>query len=124
MEMTTRWFTLLLSLVMAVPLCCCGWHAAKEDKAAPACPMCAAAADDLAAEDEGCPCQSEWVQRDLAPKSIVLSTPSPSFAALPEVITGSFSVSPGKSAALVSRHLEIRLLGPPRLYLRYRALLC
>jgi hypothetical protein len=126
--MTPRWFTVLLSLFLAVPLCCCGWHSLQKPAAvaeeAMGCPMCQAAAASDDADDAGCPCMRELVQRDLAPKISTLSAPQPTFACLPETLTGLVVTRSWAREAVISFPLALQNTGPPRLYLRHHALLC
>lgn len=122
--MTSRWIAIFLSLFLAVPLCCCGWHAAQVASEEPVCPACAAAGDTQSSSAPQCPCGSDLVQRDLAPKTIAAKAPTFSFANLQETLIGlSFATAWRREIALSSTPVPPRR-GPPRLYLRHRSLLC
>jgi hypothetical protein len=88
------------------------------------CPMCQAADSSNTADDDSCLCTRELIQRDLAPKAIKPAWPGSSFAILPETLVGQFT-GVGLKRPLVERfRVVVRSGGPPRWYLKHRALLC
>jgi hypothetical protein len=126
--MTSRWFTFLLCLFLAVPLCCCGWHGMKADaetaQTEKACPMCQATADSATTEKEGCPCTSDLVQRDLATQAPLPAPPAPVFASLAETLPAWIGAPLWTRTAPIRYSLAAQSQGPPRFYLKHHALLC
>lgn len=126
--MAHRWFTVFLSLLLAVPVCCCGWHSLMSAPAEEevACPMCleAKAASEEGTEPNKCACSSDVLVRDLAPQAVWLPKPLPCFALLPEsqvrLAHDDGSVLHGFAAA---QRFPVDT-GPPRLFLRHHAWLC
>lgn len=122
-RMMPRWFAVLLSLFLAAPLCCCGWHQALAE-AEVSCPMCQES-DGSGAEEEGsCLCTRELIQRDVAPKAIKPAGPGSSFAILPETLVGQFKLVGLMWSSEERFRVAVRSGGPPRWYLKHRALLC
>ncbi len=124
---TARWPAALLSLFLAVPLCCCGWHGLRAEEGQPAaaesCSLCHAAEQAPAPEEDGCPCLKDVTQRDLAPKGVSVSGPDWGFARVAEVFhLDGPAQAKGLDASCVF-YGGIRPTGPPRLYLRHHALL-
>lgn len=88
------------------------------------CPMCQAADSSNTADDDSCLCTRELIQRDVAPKAIKPAGPGSSFAILPETLAGAFAMV-GLRRPLAERfRVVVRSGGPPRWYLKHRALLC
>ena len=88
------------------------------------CPMCQAADSSNTADEDSCLCTRELIQRDVAPKAIKPAGPGSSFAILPETLAGAFAVV-GLRRPLAERfRVVVRSVGPPRWYLKHRALLC
>jgi hypothetical protein len=121
--MIPRWFAVLLSLFLAAPLCCCGWHQAVAEEAL-TCPMCQGADSSHEAGDDTCPCSEELIQRDLAPKTVHLFDSESSFACLSETLVGQLPSLAWAKQSQVRFQVAVRSSGPPRWYLKYRALLC
>ncbi len=127
--MGSRVTALFLALVLAAPLCCCGWRGLVQGEAAEvaavSCPMCAGLAEEVGGEGETCPCEKEWILRDLVPKGALLGQ---------VVSEGQGMVWEDRGFSAVRELAQDQRLaifqgrrvadGPPRLYLRYGAWLC
>jgi hypothetical protein len=88
------------------------------------CPMCQGLDSSGTADEESCLCTRELIQRDVAPKAIKPAGPGGSFAILPETLVDQF-IGVGLKRPLVERlRVVVRSWGPPRWYLKHRALLC
>jgi hypothetical protein len=88
------------------------------------CPMCQEVDSSGPADEGSCLCTRELIQRDVAPKAIKPAGPGSSFAILPETLAGPFTMV-GLRRPLVERfRMVVRSGGPPRWYLKHRALLC
>lgn len=126
--MAHRWFTVLLSLLLAVPVCCCGWHSLMSAPAEEAigCPMCleAEAATPEPAEHSKCACASDVLVRDLAPQAIWLPKPLPCFALLPESLAWPARRYGSALERIIAAQRFPVDTGPPRLFLLHRAWLC
>lgn len=121
--MTPRWFAVLLSLILAAPLCCCGWnHGPAEVNVG--CPMCHEVDSSCPSDEDRCLCSREAIQRDIAPKAIKPAAPGASFAILPDTLVGQFKVVGLGRPPVEHFRVVIRSGGPPRWYLKHRALLC
>ena len=121
--MIPRWFAVLLSLFLAAPLCCCGWHQVTV-QAEVGCPMCQEVDSSGTADEGSCLCTRESIQRDVAPKAIKPAGPGTSFAILPETLVGQFIGVGSKRPSVERFRVVVRRGGPPRWYLKHRALLC
>ena len=126
--MAHRWFTVLFSLLLAVPVCCCGWHSLLSAPAEEVigCPMCleAEAATSERGDEHECACSSDLLVRDLAPQAIWLPKPPPSFALLPESLNGWDGRVVTACAWLKAAQRFSVDTGPPRLFLHHHAWLC
>lgn len=118
--MTSRSIALFLTLFLAAPLCCCGWHGVMAEPAeAVTCPMCQALAGEVGDEEE-CPCAKELIQRDLAPK---MATPQVNDAWVLAPSNRSWQPLAQRdfTPAIHPRLAACPLTGPPRLFLIHGA---
>jgi len=122
--MTPRWLAVLLSLFLAAPLCCCGWHRVAVGQDVASCPMCEAADSSHRSESDDCACARELIQRDVAPRAVLPTEPGGSFACLPETLTGRVMAHRASWQRNFRFYVAERNTGPPRWYLKHRALLC
>jgi hypothetical protein len=88
------------------------------------CPICQAVDSSNTADEDGCLCTRELIQRDVAPKAIKPTGPKSSFAILPETIGVPFTIVGLKRPSAERSRVVVRSAGPPRWYLKHRALLC
>ncbi len=88
------------------------------------CPLCHADEPAVPEKKDGCPCLKDLVQRDLAPRAGTLEQTAWTLAHLSEFTHRTELPAAHNTNPFLAQMFMPLPTGPPRLFLRHRALLC